>query len=186
MKIELTLAAAALFLSASATQAEIYSFMFAGSHYAIADGTFTTTGPANADGSYDITSAAGTLTSTDFSLPQGTFSLTPGNGASLTTSDGQELYSNRYTPGATSFAGQGLEVQGTSFELNLYNAVNSGFGGCTATDCASVPGGSLYNPGDTGTVSIAAVPEPAMWSLMIIGLGMTGLAARRRSFAIAA
>lgn len=185
MKFSFTLIAAATLLSASVTQADVYTFTFNGGNYIVADGNFTTTGPANADGTLNITSASGTLTSADASLPQGAFTLTPGNGMSLTTGDGYENYSNLYTPGATSFADQGLEVAGTGFELNLYNAVNSGYANCTATDCASVPGGSLFDPGDAGVVSIEAVPEPAMWSLMIIGFGMTGFAVRRRSAAIA-
>ncbi len=186
MKLGLTFFAAATLLSATMAQADIYTFTFTGGSYTIADGSFTTTGPVNADGTYNITSATGTLTSATLSLPQGAFTLTPGNGTVLTTSDGQENYSNLYTPGATSFAGQGLELEGAGFELNLYNAVNSGFSACTGTDCASVPGGPLYNPGDIGVVSITAVPEPAAWSLLIIGFGMTGFAARRRAVAVAA
>lgn len=186
MKLGFTLIAAATILSASAAQADIYTFTFTGGSYTVSDGSFTTTGPVNADGTYDITSAAGTLVSADLSLPQGTFTLTPGNGASLATADGQELYSNLYTPGATSFAAQGLEVEGAGFELNLYNAVNAAYAKCKGVDCASVPGGSLFDPGDTGVISITAVPEPAMWTLMIVGFAMTGFAARRRSAAIAA
>ena len=35
-------------------------------------------------------------------------------------------------------------------------------------------------------VSVAAVPEPAMWGLMIVGFGLVGVAARRRAAVVAA
>ena len=38
----------------------------------------------------------------------------------------------------------------------------------------------------TSTSSVGAVPEPAMWALMLIGFGLTGAAARRRAAAAVA
>jgi len=42
--------------------------------------------------------------------------------------------------------------------------------------------GSLYNPGDPGTLAITAVPEPSTWAMMILGFfGVGFLAYRRRN-----
>jgi hypothetical protein len=185
-----TLACAAALGAASTASATVYDFTFVGSTYDITDGTFTTASTLNSDGTYNIVSASGDLTSSDSSLPQGAFTLVPGNGVSIPTTDGAEDYSNLYTPGAASFADNGLELAGAGgLEINIYNGPNAGFGGC-ASDCLSVPqaGGSLYNPGDAGGVSITAVPEPATWAMMFLGFGGLGVAMRsqRRKLALAA
>jgi hypothetical protein len=181
-------AAIALLVIGAAAQAKVYDFTFVGQTYTISDGVFVTSNAANADGTHDIISATGTLVSSDLALPQGAFTMTPGNGANLTSSDGTEDYSNLYTPRAKSFADQGLQLQGQGLEINIYNAVNANFSGCGATDCLSAPNSPLYNPGDLGVVSITTVPEPASWAVMLIGLGAVGGAMRvsRRQRAIAA
>lgn len=54
-------------------------------------------------------------------------------------------------------------------------------------DFAVGNGGNGYNNDSTLlNASVSAVPEPAMWSLLIAGFAMTGFAARRRSAALAA
>jgi hypothetical protein len=45
----------------------------------------------------------------------------------------------------------------------------------------SVAGGASYGPNRLGQVSIAAVPEPATWAMMIGGFGLAGVAMRRRA-----
>ncbi len=42
------------------------------------------------------------------------------------------------------------------------------------------------SPGDNLRVLTAAVPEPATWAMMILGFGLVGLAARRRSAGVVA
>ena len=179
LKTVLAGAAVASLAFAAGAQASTYDFSFTGTTYDVTNGVFTTASTANADGTYNITSATGDLTSTNSALPQGAFTLYPGNGAFLTTSDGTENYSNLYTPGTSSFAENGAEFSGASFGLNIYNGVNAGFGAC-AGDCASVSqaGGGLYNPGDQGTLSISAVPEPGIWLMMLAGVALMGASLR--------
>ncbi len=175
--------ALAAMAACGAAQARTYDFTFFGNSFSIADGVFTT-GAQNPDGSYKITSATGDIT---FASSSWAFTLYPGaadgSGSYLTTSDGKEVYSNVYTPGNTSFNDQGLMIEGSGFEASLYNTGNSGYTGCPGSDCLSIPGGPYYNPGDTGVVTITAVPEPAAWALMLAGVGLAGLALRRRSAA---
>lgn len=50
-------------------------------------------------------------------------------------------------------------------------------------DAEGRPDGEVFYSGGTGTVTvggIGAVPEPATWAMMIIGIGMIGCAFRRR------
>jgi hypothetical protein len=44
---------------------------------------------------------------------------------------------------------------------------------------------TIYGLTDGGTVTITAVPEPATWAMLILGLGMIGFVARRRSEGVA-
>jgi hypothetical protein len=49
-----------------------------------------------------------------------------------------------------------------------------------AFDYGSVANGIGYFGGDVTITSISSVPEPATWGMMILGLGLAGVAARRR------
>jgi hypothetical protein len=46
--------------------------------------------------------------------------------------------------------------------------------------------GADQTNGLAGTLTITAVPEPATWAMMILGLGMTGALLRRRNGAVVA
>jgi hypothetical protein len=182
-KLLLTAGFAGVIMTAGAAQATTYDFTFVGSVFTISDGVFQT-GSAVGDGSYDIVSATGTLTSSG-GAPQGAFTLTPGNATLstyLATGDNTENYSNVYVPGAPDFGGAGLEVgNGSGLEVNIYNV--AAYPSCSGTDCLSTPngGGSLYNPGDAGVLTITPVPgapEPASWAIMLLGVGMLGATMR--------
>jgi hypothetical protein len=44
--------------------------------------------------------------------------------------------------------------------------------------------GTLYNPGDLGTLQVTAVPEPSTWAMMILGfVGIGAMTYRRRTSA---
>lgn len=45
----------------------------------------------------------------------------------------------------------------------------------------SVAGGASYGPNRLGAITLAAIPEPASWALMIGGFGLAGTALRRRA-----
>lgn len=79
-----------------------------------------------------------------------------------------------------------LTVAGVSFTTSAgnFNLYYDGIG-----QFVTPPGYGLYNGAqdDSITFSAAAVPEPAMWAMMLIGIGALGLAMRtQRKFAVIA
>jgi hypothetical protein len=86
----------------------------------------------------------------------------------------------------------GYVVDGVFTQLSTSGLPNGGSNGGTVT--FSVLAGQSYgfyvNATDSqlgrGNISVSAVPEAATWMLMISGFGMVGVAARRRTNAVAA
>jgi hypothetical protein len=69
------------------------------------------------------------------------------------------------------FVRSGLAGVGTTFNASLYDAVP--------------PNTQNYIGFDSGVLTITAVPEPATWAMMLLGVAMIGLAVRRRREAVA-
>ncbi len=67
-------------------------------------------------------------------------------------------------------------------DRDLYNVTIFNAAGATLFS------GQVDARGQTGTVTFdpAIVPEPASWAMMVLGFGLVGFAARRRSVAVAA
>jgi hypothetical protein len=104
----------------------------------------------------------------------------PGNGNVFFTAGGPSTpYTFAYNNGAVnaSFAAPFVVGANTvTLTVNNNNAgINTGNGGLT--------GGPGYYA-ISGTVT--AVPEPAVWGLMIVGFGMVGVASRRRATVVVA
>lgn len=124
------------------------------------------------------------VTTFDFST---TFNLTGFNvatasiGGTFAADDSATIFLNGVQVGAVN---QG----GLSFLTNF--TINSGFvaGVNTLTFSAlnSGAGPTGVNVVVAGTADVSAVPEPAVWGLMVAGFGLVGVASRRRARAVAA
>lgn len=69
----------------------------------------------------------------------------------------------------------------TTIDGNEFNIYSTGSGSNLQYFVSSAsPGGALYNPGDPSIVTIAAVPEPATWAMMIFGFFGIGFLGYRR------
>jgi hypothetical protein len=68
--------------------------------------------------------------------------------------------------------------------LSVFNIANNGTSGLTNATVIKV-NGAAFNLSSTGglTYSVAAVPEADTWTMMLVGLGLMGFIARRRTAA---
>ncbi len=199
----LTLAAATITLGARASAAEVYTYTFSG------QGSYETAG-GNTGGyfSFAFTSPEAVETSPGYGQylydTTGAVTLTPyavGGGPVVTG-----VLSQAYTLiAAQTFGSVGLYYgpdADTLFSLQNVGSVDLTTPGSVSEPVpdAVVSGGYIYlssdssgigndyvllepntSTGITFTVAQSAVPEPAGWSLMIVGAAMAGAAIRRRT-----
>ncbi len=105
------------------------------------------------------------------------------------------LIANPNTPGTTQAAGfvfnNILFNANPAFDLNgLAFTTSTGSWNLWGTDTDAYTlmkyAGGRYTGAVDGQLSVAAVPEPASWAMLITGFGMIGAATRRRRFALTA
>lgn len=160
-----TLAVAAIASPAMAQQA--YNFDFTNGNFT-ADGTLTTGSTADTSGFYTITGINGTVNG------QAISGL--GTPPTATVADGTYTFDNLLNPTGPSLLTSG----GFLFDAgsNVFNIFGNGDG--TYSGIATINGTTNYTTGISGTLNVAAVPEPATWAMMLVGFGGMGLALRRK------
>jgi hypothetical protein len=161
-----TAACIAMALTAGAASAQTYVFDFSNLDPQDAYGPIV--------GSGTLQTAGGTLPSAVTGISGLVAGGTAGDNGAITGLSNFALASNVLYPGPS------VRLEGIAFDV-----------GSTAYDILSI-GGADYLvsslPGSGWTpisLSIAAVPEPATWAMLILGVAMIGFAARRRNEATA-
>jgi hypothetical protein len=161
------IAAAIAGVAAVPTNAAIYQLHYTGSGATTADLRLRTANTAVA-GSFAILGVSGTVNGDVVT------GLAPVNPPGFTTD-------NRYFATDPILTSGGVGFFSATATYNLWDNSPGSYSLYGTTN-----GGGSYVPASDGTLSIAAVPEPALWGLMIVGFGLTGIAARRRTAAVAA
>jgi len=136
--------------------------------------SFASTG-GDAGSGFLTTATAGTSSITSIT---GTF-----DGSAVTALSPYAGANNILTPSGPYVSIRGVSVStagGTNYNL-YFQGSNYGI-----TDSFNDPGGTGVGKRILTSFSVTAVPEPATWGLMIVGFGMTGFAARRRTNAMIA
>lgn len=171
----LALASAALALSASA-QAATYTFTFTdfGSNL-LASGSLTTLNTLNAVGGYDITGITGSVTG--YGAITG---LVNNPNQPFPASSSGFIYDNVLFTPAPHFTTSGVLFTTSGVAWNIYRNgtdVLTGFDGVNY-----IPNGSGTQ--FAGTFTLAAVPEPATWGMLILGFAAIGAGMRRRTTSV--
>jgi hypothetical protein len=98
----------------------------------------------------------------------------PNQPAIGTSPDGLFFFDNNFSPTTDPhFSNAGLMFMSLGAEYNLYSNGPGSYTLYKAQDRS-------YGANSNGKLTVASVPEPAVWALMIGGFGLAGAALRRR------
>lgn len=161
------LAAAILLLGASITaaQASVYSVVFDGAVFDV--NALITTDEANL-----MTAISGSVTG-----PNGG----PITGPEPLSNYGIDYYfDNLFFPSPIHVTFGGIVFDAGGFSYNLYADGDNYLLSTINPNSAGDINNPNWNPGDLGTLSVTAVPEPSTWAMMILGFLAIGFTAYRR------
>lgn len=169
-KIALMMSASALLASAPASAAT-FLLGFSGTGGAATDSasiTITTSDIPNVFGTFNVLSAIGTVGS---DVITGLINVT-GTPNGTNTPDNLFNIDNAFKPSSPFVSLAGLYFGSATSQYNLFSQ-NGSYELYQAT-------GGAYTSNSVGSLSVAAVPEPGAWALMLLGLGVMGSSMRRR------
>jgi hypothetical protein len=187
------LAAAAALLSATAASANITPVLTGGPTL-VSPGVWQYTYTATLDGDQGLVNGSA-LAIYDFNGYVGGSATAPAGWVTTTPNTAAGLLGSNPLPGASDDAGivdlvftwNGGNFNNTAVHapIDFTFTANSTFNSLTADGYA---GSGVINNGprqgstavNYGTVSVPAVPEPATWAMMILGMGMVGMGLRMR------
>lgn len=171
----------ALVLASTSAKANTYDVDFTGSVFDV--NATITTGAAAPGGGYDIISITGTDTSSLFGTQNITGLVTangtpPSQGTYYASNGLGWNYNDVFYPSAPYVDNNGLLF--TDADGNYLNLYSVGTSYYLSVDN---PGGSLWDPGDLGTLSVSdppsVAPLPSTWTMLLAGLVGLGFFAYR-------
>jgi hypothetical protein len=144
---------------------------------------FTTSDFLNAAGGYDILSINGTVFNGADTFAIGALENNAQRPFASVSTSGLYVFDNNYfATGTLPFDNAGLlfTFGSQGYEGNVYQA-NSGNGLAFVTTApVGLSAGSWNSERAMSTYSVAAVPEPGTYAMMLAGLGLMGFIARRK------
>jgi len=145
-----------------AADASVYSFFFDGA-------TFDVSATVTTDAGNNVLSINGAVIGPGGTSISGLEAV--GSNASWNYDN---LFDGTATPAVTN---GGILFDAGSFAYNLYSSGTSIY---LSTFNPDGPNSPIYNPGDLGTLTVAAVPEASTWAMMLLGFAGVGFVAYRR------
>lgn len=162
---------AALLFGVSTANAAVYKFTFESF-----DSELTATGQFTVDVAGDVTAVKGVISG----LADQTISAVAGNPGfpgPAYSGDGLFIYDNLYHASGMAFDVDGLLFVTGQNPAGYWNLWGTSPGNYSLWESA---GGANYPIQESGTLSVAAAPEPSTWAMLALGLATLGIVGRRR------
>lgn len=160
----------AMMLNASAASATVYNFIFESS-----DAQLTATGEMSVNTAGEVTGVSGAVSG----LTNQTISAVTPNPNLLSPAyspDGSFIYNNVYYPLGMPFDVNGLLFVTAQNPGGYWNLWGTSPGHYSLWESF---GSYNYPIQESGTLSVAAAPEPATWAMLALGFAALGLVGRR-------
>ena len=144
---------------------------------------FTTADTINGAGGYTVLSISGTVFNGTNTFAINALENNPGQPFASISTSGMYIFDNNYFTAGSAFDNAGLLFTfGTQgYEGNVYQA-NSGNGLAFVTTAPTNLAGGIWNSErPMSSFSVAAIPEPETYAMMLAGLGLMGFVVSRRS-----
>ena len=161
---------AALLFGASTAHAAVYKFSFESF-----DSELAAAGQFTVDGAGQVIGVSGTISG----LGDQTISAVAGNGGfpePAYSADGLFIYDNLYHGSGLTFDIDGLLFATAQNPGGYWNLWGTSPGNYSLWESA----GGNYPIQESGTLSVAAAPEPSTWAMLALGLAALGIVGRRR------
>ena len=164
--------ATAMLLMASIANAAVYNFTFVSF-----DSTLTATGEITVNAADEVTAVSGFVSGL---VDQTISSIAPNPNfpSPALSPDGAFIFTNLYYPAGMAFDIDGLLFATAENPGGYWNLWGNSPGDYSLWESAAPYG---YPIAESGTLSVAAVPELSTWTMLGLGFTALGLAGRRRA-----